>query len=60
MATKREGYLEGHSIPFHEDRPIGVVREEADEYEYEDVPTMNIGPLAIILEYQLVIISVYF
>lgn len=45
-------------ILFHEDRSIGRVREEADEYE--DVPTMNIGTPAIIPEYQLVIISVYF
>lgn len=54
MITKMvssEGYLDGGMmILYHQDRPVGVVRGELDEYE--DRAIMNIGPLAIIPEYQ--------
>ena len=44
-------YLEGGmKILFHKEKPVGVVRGAADEYE--DEPIMNIGPLAILPEYQ--------
>lgn len=44
-------YLEGGmKILFHQEKPVGVVRGAADEYE--DEPIMNIGPLAILPEYQ--------
>lgn len=46
-----EEYLEGGMmILFHKDKPVGIVRGALDEYEGE--PIMNIGPLAIIPEYQ--------
>ncbi len=46
-----DDHLEGGSmILYHEERPVGVVRGAKDEYE--DAPIMNIGPLAIIPEYQ--------
>ncbi|MFT4414621.1 GNAT family N-acetyltransferase [Fredinandcohnia humi] len=40
----------GAMILYHHDRPIGVVRGADDEYEGN--PIMNIGPIAIIPEYQ--------
>jgi mycothiol synthase len=40
----------GLKILYHKDKPVGVVRGTKDEYE--DSPIMNIGPLAIIPEYQ--------
>ncbi|MDN3017259.1 GNAT family N-acetyltransferase [Paenibacillus sp. BSR1-1] len=44
-------YLDGGmKILFHKEKPVGVVRGAADEYE--DAPIMNIGPLAILPEYQ--------
>lgn len=44
-------YLEGGMIIlFHHDNPVGIVRGSIDEYE--DEPIMNIGPLAILPEYQ--------
>jgi mycothiol synthase len=44
-------YIEGGmKILFHLGKPVGVVRGAVDEYE--DAPIMNIGPLAIIPEYQ--------
>lgn len=44
-------YLEGGMIIlFHHDKPVGIVRGSIDEYE--DEPIMNIGPLAILPEYQ--------
>lgn len=44
-------YIEGGlMILYHKDKPVGVVRGSKDEYE--DLPVMNIGPLAIIPEYQ--------
>lgn len=46
-----EDYIEGGlMILYHNQEPVGVVRGAADEYE--DAPIMNIGPLAIIPEYQ--------
>ncbi len=46
-----EEYLEGGAmILYNEERPVGVVRAAKDEYE--DLPIVNIGPLAIIPEYQ--------
>lgn len=54
MVTKmisNNDYLEGGmKILFHHDKPVGVVRGAADEYE--NAPIMNIGPLAVIPEYQ--------
>ena len=44
-------YIEGGMmILFHHDKPVGVVRGSVDEYENE--PIMNIGPLAILPDYQ--------
>lgn len=40
----------GMMFLFHHDKPVGIVRGAADEYEGE--PIMNIGPLAILPEYQ--------
>lgn len=40
----------GSMILFHGDKPVGVVRGTKDEYE--GIPVMHIGPLAIIPEYQ--------
>lgn len=40
----------GSMILFHGDKPVGVVRGSKDEYE--GIPVMHIGPLAIITEYQ--------
>jgi mycothiol synthase len=46
-----EDYIEGGAIIlYHEEKPVGVVRVAKDEYE--DSPIANIGPLAIIPEYQ--------
>jgi mycothiol synthase len=46
-----EDYLEGGMmILFHAEKPVGVVRGAIDEYEGS--PAMEIGPLAIIPEYQ--------
>ncbi|MFD0828074.1 GNAT family N-acetyltransferase [Neobacillus sp. M.A.Huq-85] len=44
-------YLEGGmKILFHKEKPVGVVRGAADKHD--DEPIMNIGPLAILPEYQ--------
>lgn len=40
----------GNMILYHGSKPVGVVRGAKDEFE--DAPIMNIGPLAIIPEYQ--------
>lgn len=49
--TAERDYLEGGMmILFHNDRPIGVIRGSDDEYD--NSPIMNIGPIAIIPEYQ--------
>lgn len=46
-----DDYIEaGMKILFHKEKPIGVVRGAADEHD--DEPIMNIGPLAILPEYQ--------
>lgn len=46
-----EDYIEGElMILYHGEKTVGVVRGAADIYE--EVPIMNIGPLAIIPEYQ--------
>lgn len=46
-----EDYIEGGlMILYHKGRAVGVVRGSKEEYE--DLPIMNIGPLAIIPEYQ--------
>ncbi|MEH7107904.1 MULTISPECIES: GNAT family N-acetyltransferase [Bacillaceae] len=54
MVTKMiagENYLEGGmKILYHGQQPVGVVRGANDEYE--NAPIMNIGPLAILPEYQ--------
>lgn len=44
-------YIEGGlMILYHNEKPVGIVRGASDEYE--NSPIMNIGPLAIIPEYQ--------
>lgn len=54
MVTKmpsESDYLEGGMMILYEnEQPVGVVRGSDDEYE--DAPIMNIGPLAILPEYQ--------
>ena len=46
-----EDYIEGGlMVLYHKQEPVGVVRGAIDDYE--DAPIMNIGPLAIIPEYQ--------
>lgn len=54
MVAKYPGesdYLNGGMLFLvHEDRPIGIVRCADDEYV--DAPIMNIGPLALLPEYQ--------
>lgn len=46
-----EDYLDGGmKILYHKENPVGVVSGSADEYE--GAPIMNIGPLAILPEYQ--------
>lgn len=49
--TQKKDYLEGGMILlFHYEKPVGVVRGANDEYE--DQPIMNIGPVAVLPEYQ--------
>ncbi|WP_066319941.1 GNAT family N-acetyltransferase [Bacillus sp. FJAT-29814] len=50
MAADFDDIEGGMKILFHGKKPVGVVRVEADEYE--NAPIMNIGPLAIVPEYQ--------
>ncbi|MDR6123633.1 mycothiol synthase [Bacillus sp. SLBN-46] len=54
MVAKMMGnddYIEGASlILYHKNRPVGVIRGAVDDYE--DAPIMNIGPIAIMPEYQ--------
>ncbi|MEH7251708.1 GNAT family N-acetyltransferase [Neobacillus niacini] len=46
-----QDYLEGGMmLLFHQNNPVGVIRGADDEYE--NSPIMNIGPVAIIPEYQ--------
>ncbi|MBB6454472.1 mycothiol synthase [Salirhabdus euzebyi] len=49
--TKDDEYLEGGLlILYHNQQPVGVVKGSKDEFEGE--PIMNIGPVAVIPEYQ--------
>lgn len=50
MNAEEEAIEGGAIFLYHGSKPIGVVRGAKDEYE--DKPIMNIGPLAIIPEYQ--------
>lgn len=50
MLADRDYLDGGMMILFHHDRPVGVIRGADDEYE--NLPIMNIGPIAIIPEYQ--------
>lgn len=50
MIASEDNIDGGSMILYHKERPIGIVRGSKDEYE--DSPIMNIGPLAIIPEYQ--------
>lgn len=50
MASASTSIDGGMLILFHDERPVGVVRGAVDEYE--GLPAMEIGPLAIIPEYQ--------
>jgi mycothiol synthase len=46
-----EDYIEGGMmLLFHQGKPVGVTRGADDEYE--NAPIMNIGPVAVIPEYQ--------
>jgi mycothiol synthase len=46
-----EDFIEGGAMMlYHNEKPVGVVRTAKDEYE--DLPIVNIGPLAIIPKYQ--------
>ena len=48
---QEDGYIkDGMMILYHKDKPVGVIKGERDEYENQ--PLMNIGPIAIIPEYQ--------
>ena len=49
--TKAPDYIEGGVLLlYHCEEPIGILRCSSDEWE--DQPVMNIGPLALIPEYQ--------
>ncbi|MTI65350.1 MAG: GNAT family N-acetyltransferase [Firmicutes bacterium] len=49
--TEDKDYIEGGlMILLHKDKPVGLIRLADDEYENE--PMINIGPFAIIPEYQ--------
>lgn len=49
--AESESYLEGGSmILYHQGKPVGVVK--GDDDELDGAPIMNIGPLAILPEYQ--------
>ncbi|MBS4538521.1 GNAT family N-acetyltransferase [Clostridium sp. D2Q-11] len=50
MMSEKDYIKEGTMILYHNKRPVGIVRGSDDEYEGS--PIMNIGPLAIIPEYQ--------
>jgi mycothiol synthase len=46
-----DDYIDGGlMILYHNNRPVGVIRGADDEFE--DAPIMNIGPIAVIPEYQ--------
>lgn len=50
MASDSDYIEDGMMLLYHKDRAVGVVRGAADEYEGTQI--MNIGPLAILPEYQ--------
>jgi mycothiol synthase len=50
MMTSEDNIKGGSMILYHKERPVGVIRGSMDEYEGSTI--MNIGPLAIIPEYQ--------
>ncbi|MDF2675295.1 MAG: family N-acetyltransferase [Clostridiales bacterium] len=50
MISSEENIEGGSMILYHRDKPVGIVRGAKDDYE--DAPIMNIGPLALIPEYQ--------
>ncbi len=50
MMNSEDNINGGSMILYHKERPIGVIRGSMDEYEGSAI--MNIGPLAIIPEYQ--------
>ncbi|MFD2215270.1 GNAT family N-acetyltransferase [Metabacillus endolithicus] len=50
MMLSKEHIEGGAMILYHNERPVGVIRGVNDEYERG--PIMNIGPIAIIPEYQ--------
>ena len=50
MISSDDNIEGGMMILYHKDKPVGIVRGSTDEYE--DLPIMNIGPLAIIPKYQ--------
>ncbi|MEI4770263.1 GNAT family N-acetyltransferase [Psychrobacillus sp. FJAT-51614] len=50
MMTDKDHIEGGSMILYHGDKAVGVIRGTDDEYE--NAPIMNIGPIAIIPEYQ--------
>lgn len=50
MMAEEDNIEGGSMILYHKDKPVGVVRGTKDDYE--GLPIMCIGPLAIIPEYQ--------
>ncbi len=54
MVTKMvssSDYIDGGlMLIYHKDKPVGIIRGTADEFE--NSPAMNIGPIAILPEYQ--------
>ena len=50
MILSEDNIEGGAMILYHNEKPVGVVRGAIDDYEGQ--PIMNIGPLAIIPEYQ--------
>ena len=50
MMNSEDNIEGGSMILYHEERPVGIIRGSMDEYEGS--PIMNIGPVAIIPEYQ--------
>ena len=50
MMTSEDNIEGGSMILYHKERPVGLIRGAMDEYEGS--PIMNIGPVAIIPEYQ--------
>jgi len=50
MMTSEDNIEGGSMILYHKERPVGLIRGTMDEYE--DSLIMNIGPVAIIPEYQ--------